>query len=44
MHGDYNLANVMFSPTLAVAAVLDWELTALGDPLADLGALHGVLG
>jgi aminoglycoside phosphotransferase (APT) family kinase protein len=42
IHGDYGLANVMFDdqrPT-RVQAVLDWELTALGDPLADLGALY----
>jgi aminoglycoside phosphotransferase (APT) family kinase protein len=41
VHGDYNLANLMYArvePT-RVAAVLDWELTALGDALADVGAL-----
>ncbi len=41
VHGDYGLANVFFDsaePT-RVQAVLDWELTSLGDPLADLGAL-----
>ena len=43
VHGDYNLANVMFSGT-TVVAVLDWELTALGDPLADLGALLAYWG
>jgi aminoglycoside phosphotransferase (APT) family kinase protein len=43
VHGDYNLANIMFS-NAAVAAVLDWELTALGDPLADLGALMAYWG
>ena len=43
VHGDYNLANVMFSGS-TVAAVLDWELTALGDPLADLGALLAYWG
>ena len=46
VHGDYNLANVMFSREHAgtVAAVLDWELTALGDALADLGALLAYWG
>jgi aminoglycoside phosphotransferase (APT) family kinase protein len=46
VHGDYNLANVMFSPVDAgeVAAVLDWELTAIGDALADLGALLAYWG
>ena len=43
VHGDYNLANVMFSAT-EVVAVLDWELAALGDPLADLGALVAYWG
>lgn len=38
MHGDYHLANVMFrndSPELA--AIVDWELTTIGDPLLDMG-------
>lgn len=40
MHGDFHLSNVMFrrdSPELA--AVVDWELTTIGDPLLDLGWL-----
>ena len=40
LHGDYHLANVMFrfdSPKLA--AIVDWELTTIGDPLLDLGWL-----
>jgi aminoglycoside phosphotransferase (APT) family kinase protein len=43
VHGDYNLANVMFSGT-ALVAVLDWELAALGDALADVGALLAYWG
>lgn len=38
MHGDYHLANVMFrhdGPELA--AIVDWELATIGDPLLDLG-------
>ncbi len=40
LHGDYHLANVMFAfdgPELA--AIIDWELSTVGDPLLDLGAL-----
>lgn len=40
VHGDYRLDNVMFSRDLSeVAAVVDWELSTLGDPLSDLGLL-----
>ncbi|MFA9429396.1 phosphotransferase family protein [Egicoccus sp. AB-alg2] len=40
VHGDYRLDNLILDAgTGAVQAVLDWELTTLGDPLADLGLL-----
>ncbi|MFE3188485.1 phosphotransferase family protein [Nocardia sp. NPDC059240] len=40
MHGDYHLANVMFRPDRAeVAAIVDWEMCTIGDPLLDLGWL-----
>ncbi|GAA2264493.1 phosphotransferase family protein [Actinomadura luteofluorescens] len=40
VHGDLHIRNVICSPwTGEVRAVLDWELSTLGDPLADLGTL-----
>jgi aminoglycoside phosphotransferase (APT) family kinase protein len=40
MHGDYHLANLMFSfDGPDVAAIVDWEMCTIGDPLLDLGWL-----
>lgn len=47
VHGDYRLDNLILKPvvggaaneSIGVAAVVDWELCTLGDPLADLGLL-----
>jgi aminoglycoside phosphotransferase (APT) family kinase protein len=39
MHGDYQFANVMYQhgAPAELAAVIDWEMTTIGDPLLDLG-------
>ncbi|MBP2369057.1 phosphotransferase family protein [Pseudonocardia parietis] len=41
VHGDYRLDNCVFDATDPgrIVAVLDWEMSTLGDPLADLGLL-----
>ena len=41
VHGDYRLDNALLHPSRRgeIVAVLDWEMSTLGDPLADLGAL-----
>jgi aminoglycoside phosphotransferase (APT) family kinase protein len=39
VHGDYRLDNMILSPAGEIAAVVDWELCTLGDPLADVGML-----
>src|SRR4029077_4848664 len=37
-HGDYKLDNVLFAPESPprIAAVVDWEMAGIGDPLVDL--------
>jgi aminoglycoside phosphotransferase (APT) family kinase protein len=39
VHGDYRLDNMILAASGEVAAVVDWELCTLGDPLADVGLL-----
>jgi aminoglycoside phosphotransferase (APT) family kinase protein len=41
VHGDYRLGNVMYAPAPPprLLAVFDWEMSTIGDPLADLGYL-----
>src|SRR4051794_10926786 len=39
VHGDYRLDNMILTEQGEVAAVVDWELCTLGDPLADVGLL-----
>jgi aminoglycoside phosphotransferase (APT) family kinase protein len=39
VHGDYRLDNVLIGDDDRITAVLDWEMSTLGDPLTDLGLL-----
>lgn len=39
IHGDYRLDNVLIGDDDRIKAVLDWEMSTLGDPLTDLGLL-----
>ena len=41
IHGDYGFANVMYrhDTPARLAAIIDWELSTIGDPLLDLGWL-----
>ncbi len=41
VHGDYKLDNVMYGPSAdpELIAVMDWEISTLGDPLRDIGWL-----
>ncbi|MGK5730137.1 phosphotransferase family protein [Streptomyces sp. URMC 124] len=39
VHGDFRLDNVLVGDDDTVKAVLDWEMSTLGDPLTDLGLL-----
>jgi aminoglycoside phosphotransferase (APT) family kinase protein len=41
VHGDYRLGNTMLAPAAParIAAIFDWEMATIGDPLADVGYL-----
>ncbi|MCX5183533.1 phosphotransferase family protein [Streptomyces sp. NBC_00268] len=39
VHGDYRLDNVLIDAEDRITAILDWEMSTLGDPLTDLGLL-----
>ncbi|MBD9733423.1 phosphotransferase family protein [Streptomyces sp. H28] len=39
VHGDYRLDNVLIGEDDSIRAILDWEMSTLGDPLTDLGLL-----
>jgi aminoglycoside phosphotransferase (APT) family kinase protein len=46
VHGDYRLDNVIVDAQDHIAAVIDWEMATIGDPLTDLAlmAMYGRLG
>ena len=46
MHGDYQFANVMYKHGAPgeLAAIIDWEMTTIGDPLLDLGWILATWG
>lgn len=37
LHGDFRNGNLMFDPEKGLVAVLDWELSHIGDPAEDMG-------
>ena len=39
VHGDYRLDNTIVAEDDSIAAVVDWEMSTLGDPVADLGLM-----
>jgi aminoglycoside phosphotransferase (APT) family kinase protein len=39
VHGDYRLDNVLIGPGMEINAVLDWEMSTLGDPLSDVALM-----
>ncbi|MFD0773214.1 phosphotransferase family protein [Streptomonospora algeriensis] len=39
VHGDYRLDNLLVGPDDEITAVLDWEMSTLGDPLTDLALI-----
>lgn len=39
VHGDFRVDNCVLDPSVNVLGLLDWELTTVGDPMADLGQL-----
>jgi aminoglycoside phosphotransferase (APT) family kinase protein len=46
LHGDFHLDNCLIvpGPPARVAAIIDWELATIGDPLVDLGLLLALWG
>tara|TARA_B100000900_G_scaffold11155_1_gene9184 strand:+ start:2474 stop:3523 length:1050 start_codon:yes stop_codon:yes gene_type:complete len=44
VHGDFGFHNCLVNEQSTIAAVVDWELASLGDPLADLGYTLNLFG
>ena len=44
VHGDFRLDNVLIGDRLEVSAVLDWEMSTLGDPLSDVALMQVYAG
>ena len=45
LHGDFHLDNTLFDRSAPeLAAIIDWELATLGDPMADLGLMLAFWG
>ena len=46
LHGDFHLDNCLYAltPAIGVAAIIDWEMATIGDPLLDLGLLLAFWG
>jgi aminoglycoside phosphotransferase (APT) family kinase protein len=39
MHGDYHIGNVLYGTDGSLAAIIDWEMASIGDPLLDFARL-----
>jgi aminoglycoside phosphotransferase (APT) family kinase protein len=46
LHGDFHIDNCLLTrePPIDVAAIIDWEMATVGDPLVDLGLLLALWG
>lgn len=40
VHGDYRIDNCVLADDGKIAAILDWEMSSLGDPLTDVGLIY----